>query len=333
MEGYAIVDTNHRYLLCSGILGGYMLKDREWKIINVSCCKDAKTNTTAIDHLVMKDTRKNLIKALVQKHFDPNTGEKRFNAWAADVIQNKGEGLIFLLHGGPECIAEYTGRPLISLACGDVGTDEETMENNLSYWFNLGEKWGAVMLIDEADIYLERRSPGDLKRNGLVSVLLRCIEYYRGILFLTTNRVGTFDDAFTSRIHVILHYEPLTVQDRRTIWENFIKKLQSECQDIYVTEAAKKYILDDHEITEADWNGREIRNAFQTAVQLAQYSFFMEKDKKEVAMAELKQEHLQEVCQMASRYKEYLHKVHSKSESGGAVQGKIRNDLEPLPKK
>src|SRR4051794_28771603 len=30
------------------------------------------------------------------------------------------------------------------------------------------------------------------------------MEYYAGILFLTTNRVGDFDEAFTSRIHVSL---------------------------------------------------------------------------------------------------------------------------------
>jgi SpoVK/Ycf46/Vps4 family AAA+-type ATPase len=69
----------------------------------------------------------------------------------------------------PECIAEYTGRAMLSLTCGDIGTDEVEMENQLSKWFRLAEKWGAVMLIDEADVYLERRQITDLKRNSLVS--------------------------------------------------------------------------------------------------------------------------------------------------------------------
>lgn len=68
-----------------------------------------------------------------------------------------------------ECIAEYTERPLLSLTCGDIGTDEIRMESQLSRWFRLAEKWGAVMLIDEADVYLERRHVADLKRNSLVS--------------------------------------------------------------------------------------------------------------------------------------------------------------------
>lgn len=68
-----------------------------------------------------------------------------------------------------ECIAEYTGRPLLSLTTGDIGTNERHAEERLSKWFKLAEKWGAVMLIDEADVYLERRSITDLHRNSLVS--------------------------------------------------------------------------------------------------------------------------------------------------------------------
>lgn len=68
-----------------------------------------------------------------------------------------------------ECIAEATGRPLLSLTCGDFGTDENTVEQRLSKWFRLAELWGAIMLLDEADVFLERRQLTDLKRNSLVS--------------------------------------------------------------------------------------------------------------------------------------------------------------------
>lgn len=68
-----------------------------------------------------------------------------------------------------ESIAESAGRPLLSLTCGDIGTVEKTAEENLSQWFRLAEIWGAVMLIDEADVYLEKRATSDLSRNSLVS--------------------------------------------------------------------------------------------------------------------------------------------------------------------
>lgn len=63
----------------------------------------------------------------------------------------------------------------------------------------------AVVLLDEADVFLEERDMKDLNRNALVSVFLRALEYYNGIVILTSNRVGTFDEAFKSRIQLALH--------------------------------------------------------------------------------------------------------------------------------
>lgn len=57
----------------------------------------------------------------------------------------------------------------MSLTSGDIGTDEVEMESKLSKWLLLAEKWGAVMLIDEADVYLEQRHRTDFQRNSLVS--------------------------------------------------------------------------------------------------------------------------------------------------------------------
>lgn len=68
-----------------------------------------------------------------------------------------------------ECISELIGRPLLSLTSADIGSDEAVMEINLSSWFKLAEAWGAVMLLDEADVWLERRMVSDLKRNSLVA--------------------------------------------------------------------------------------------------------------------------------------------------------------------
>ena len=95
----------------------------------------------------------------------------------ADIIKGKGEGKIFLLHGPPgtgktlsaEVVAELTERPLLSLTCGDLGTTAVDVESNLNYWMWYGELWGAVILLDEADIYLESRELNEVERNSLVS--------------------------------------------------------------------------------------------------------------------------------------------------------------------
>lgn len=70
-----------------------------------------------------------------------------------------------------ECVAEVTGRPLLALTCADIGTTPEDVEDQLNLWFPMGESWGAIMLLDEADIYLEQRARGldSLQHNGLVS--------------------------------------------------------------------------------------------------------------------------------------------------------------------
>jgi len=132
------------------------------------------------------------------------------------------------------------------LTSSDIGADPEMIENVLSDGFKTASNWGAVFLIDEADVFMERRSSNDLERNCLVAGeqypvalvfldgtdllpgFLRALEFYDGILFLTTNRVGAFDDAFISRIHVKLYYPDFNDKQRQQIWQTFINKLIKE---------------------------------------------------------------------------------------------------------
>ena len=220
-------------------------------------------------------------------------------------------------------MAEFTSRPLLSLTCGDIGTNEFYVEEALSKWFKLAEIWGAVMLIDEADVYLERREVNELDRNGLVSVFLRAMEYYRGILFLTTNRVGHFDPAFFSRIHVYIGYRPLDREGRKRIWLQFFQKLELERSgEVCVAAGAKKYVLSDDVLEDIEWNGREIRNAFQTAVALAEYEATTKQKKRILAGGkkegeiegqgleiELCQYHFEKVVDMSDNFKKYLASV------------------------
>ncbi|KAK7957774.1 hypothetical protein PG988_012622 [Apiospora saccharicola] len=284
-EGYP--DRAHRYLLCSGHLKGFSLRTRTWESLDVDLCKPANINPKAIDTLVMPDERKRMIKAIVQKHTGPMPSPAMsVGRWGADFIQTKGEGQIFLLHGGPGVGKTYT------------------MERSLSKWFKLAEQWGSVMLLDEADVWLERRMVSDLKRNTLVAVFLRCLEYYRGILFLTSNRVGTFDDAFISRIHVVIYYEDLGEPQRKQIWKQFFDKLERERKDsITVESRAKHFVLNDSEMRKMPWNGREIRNAFQTAVSLAEYRFYFEGGNEESDKIVLDKMDFEQVCQMSLEFK------------------------------
>jgi AAA+ superfamily predicted ATPase len=111
------------------------------------------------------------------------------------------------------------------VSAGELGTDAR-IEHELQKIMDIAHTWGAVLLLDEADVFLEKRQHQDVHRNALVSVFLRLLEYFHGILFLTTNRVETFDDAFQSRIHIALRYEELSPKAKREIWKVFIEKVR-----------------------------------------------------------------------------------------------------------
>lgn len=153
---------------------------------------------------------------------------------------------------------------------------------NLTRIFTISSRWGAVVLIDEADVFLEERSFANLERNAMVAVFLRQLEYFRGILFLTTNRVRTFDEAFQSRIHVALRYHDLTADAKRQIWLAFLKKARAGSPFLVLPEPDMKDVkkgseLPDcglsrqelHELGEKKVNGRQIKNVVRTATALA----------------------------------------------------------------
>ena len=82
----------------------------------------------------------------------------------------------------------------------------------------------ALVLVDEADIFLESRSSTEIQRNALVCVMLRLLEYYYGCLFLSSNReASTIDAAIASRITVMLSYPPLDVDGRAKVWKNLVE--------------------------------------------------------------------------------------------------------------
>ena len=51
----------------------------------------------------------------------------------------------------------------------------------------------------------------------MVGIFLRLLDYHQGVLFLTTNRVKSFDSAFHSRISVALKYPDLDVAQRQQV--------------------------------------------------------------------------------------------------------------------
>lgn len=151
------------------------------------------------------------------------------------------------------------------VSAGELGTNPRELESELQKVLDLSHSWGAILLLDEADVFLEKRTVQDIHRNALVSIFLRLLEYFQGILFLTTNRVETFDDAFQSRIHVALRYGELTFKARRSIWVMFLDKVKA----IDGVETAEFTAADYDRLSKQSLNGRQIKNSVRTAQALA----------------------------------------------------------------
>ncbi len=98
-------------------------------------------------------------------------------------------------------------------------------------------------------------------------MFLRVLEYYEGIIFLTTNRVHILDDAVMSRIHIAIHYDTLNATSRLQLWENFLR-LYGQDEGIDVTDLRSHL----HEVASHDFSGRQIQTAMKQARDLARYS-------------------------------------------------------------
>ncbi|KAF3023745.1 hypothetical protein E8E14_014231 [Neopestalotiopsis sp. 37M] len=291
------------------------------ELLHVKNFEEPNFQEKMIEGLVMSQQRKNTLIALASSFARRSRdGEKLTDEmWSADFVKGKGNGLIFLLHGQPgvgktytaECIAAYAKRPLMTLTASDIGTIPTYIETNLTHHFRRAKSWGAVLLIDEADVFMERRTSSDLERNSLVAGFLRALEYYDGMLFLTTNRVGAFDDAFISRIHIQMYYGPFDNDEKRKVWKTFVDKLSDERGDYIRLNAAAKEYISSKEVCSINWNGREIKNAFQTAVALAEYG--SKKDAEGTIL--VTDDHFRSVMELSHDFKNYLHELHRRDEA------------------
>ncbi|KAK5721385.1 hypothetical protein LTR17_014596 [Elasticomyces elasticus] len=264
--GHSFADDD--LLLTSPVLLGFSFADKLWLELSISGVHDIEFDEGAFESLMLPEKQKNIVRALVESH--------KFNAAKGidDVIRGKGKGLVSVLHGPPgtgktltaESISELLRCPLYSVSAGELGTDSAKLEVKLNEILDIASTWGAVLLLDEADVFLERREAHDISRNALVSIFLRMLEYFQGILFLTTNRVDTFDEAFQSRIHLPLRYQELSTAAKKAVWKLFLEAVRKADSDLAVDRFTEEG-LDD--LSRRQLNGRQIKNAVRTAQAIA----------------------------------------------------------------
>jgi hypothetical protein len=172
-------------------------------------------NTAMDQNLVLPAAAKNFIRSLI------GHSKESFQ----DIIKGKEGGTIVLLEGPPgvgktltaEIYAEVMERPLYRVHSSLIGINPEKIEAALKEVLARAERWAAILLIDEGDVFLHERG-NDIVQNAVVGVFLRLLEYYRGVLFTTTNRGTMIDDAIVSRLTARFEYGMPTVDEQKALW-------------------------------------------------------------------------------------------------------------------
>ncbi|KAL5444997.1 hypothetical protein PMIN06_008203 [Paraphaeosphaeria minitans] len=284
--------TAEQRIVASATVRGYSLRDKKWCSFFIDSICDIVWNLDAFASLVAPQEQKDLI-----PYFAESQVKSRDDF--DDFIQGKGQGIIMLLAGPPgvgktltaESVAEAMKAPLYSIGAADLGSESSegrtfawrarmrrevlnndaaksvALENKLHDILEMCSKWNAVLLIDEADVFMEARSTADLERNKLVAIFLRLLEYFSGIMFLTTNRLDNMDAAFESRIHLTLAYADLDKPSRKHVWTALLSR-HARAENAHVAVGAFSDAELDR-LSRERLNGRQIKNVVKTAMLLA----------------------------------------------------------------
>ncbi len=209
------------------------------------------------DKLVLPKELKALVHVLIE-HKD---------AGFRDIVRGKAGGAVVLLAGEPgvgktltaEVYAESEKRALYSIQCSQLGTDPDTLEDALLKVFARARRWNAVVLLDEADVYVHERGD-DLVQNAIVGVFLRVLEYQSSVLFLTINRPDDVDDAIASRCVARLNYPVPGPLEQWKIWRVLSENVGVKLADSVLTEICEK---------NPGLTGRDVKNLLKLAMLVA----------------------------------------------------------------
>jgi len=206
------------------------------------------------DKLILPASHKQVIKILM------DTASQEMD----DIIAGKSGGTIVICTGVPgtgktltaEVTSEVIKRPLYKVQCSQLGIGVDEIEKELQAVLNRAQRWGALLLIDEADVYVRERGT-DIIQNAIVGVFLRVLEYYRGVLFLTSNLATILDDAILSRATAHIKYERPSKQELTLIWMVLAKQFGVELKKAFVEELVAEF---------PTIVGRDVKNLLKLAV-------------------------------------------------------------------
>lgn len=216
----------------------YSLTTHEPLYVHMVNLEDYVYDDTLREKLVLPESHKDLLDILTED----------LSILSGDIIKGKSNGTTILCKGEPgtgktltaEAYSEITHRPLYKVNSGQLGVGPSEVEESLEKILKRAERWGAVLLIDEADVYIRQRGD-DMHQNAVVAAFLRTLEYFSGLLFMTTNRVNDVDDAIVSRCIASILYNKPDKDNAKRIWKVISNEFGLGIHDGLIEELVHKF--------------------------------------------------------------------------------------------
>ncbi|KAI2397052.1 hypothetical protein LOZ67_005578 [Ophidiomyces ophidiicola] len=246
--------TDDDYLICCPSIPAFSFSDNAFYEVVVDDTRNIEWSPSLFKSLTSSDDQKLLLMALMRTQLGI-VPSLPFD----DFVTGKGKGLNVLLLGPPgvgktltaEAMSEHFQRPLHSISAAQLAVEPDRLEDNLTHIFQIAKRFDALLLLDKADVFLERRASINASKDATVTIFLRKLEYFQGIFFLTTNRDAELDEAILSRIHLKLKYEALNQRQRKDIWARFATRARTHQEPVMVSDT------DLDRLAILDLNGRE----------------------------------------------------------------------------
>ncbi|MTH95066.1 ATP-binding protein [Roseibium sp. RKSG952] len=209
------------------------LTTHDFYFVNSDAMEPYVYDKTLSEKLVLPESHRNLLDILTSD----------IDLFVDDFIEGKSAGNIVLCKGLPgvgktltaEVYSELIERPLYCVKAGTLGTNVTDIAKGIKKTLDRARRWNCVLLLNEADIFVMTRS-NSLDQNAIVAEFLMTLEYFEGLLFMTTNRPHNIDEAIISRCSAIITYDTPDEDDRRKVWRIMATQFQQDVSDDLIRE-------------------------------------------------------------------------------------------------
>lgn len=220
------------------LVRAFDLATQDFYFVNSDAMEPYVYDKTLGEKLVLPQSHRDLLDVLTSD----------IDLFVDDFIEGKNAGNIVLCKGQPgvgktltaEVYSELIEKPLYCVKTGTLGTNVTGIAEGIKETLDRARRWNCVLLLDEADVFVMTRG-NNLDQNAIVAEFLKTLEYFEGLLFMTTNRPDDIDEAIISRCAAIISYETPKDEDRRKVWRIMAMQFQQDISDALIEELVELF--------------------------------------------------------------------------------------------